>query len=1043
MMNHKLLALSISALLSTTLLNGCSLVEQEPAPARQRSATLASLELKPSAEVKMELPSLSLRELNTAYKELLNSVNDPVIRAQVQQRIAVLDVLQGEQAQMYGSIEDNDYYRDAIVTLESFIEQNPQGEGSDKLLYQLAKAYDLQGEQDKSLVVIERLITEHPNNEFMLEVQFRRAEILFSKQRYVAALTSYDYVINHNVADDENVARALNPYYNIASYMRGWSYFKVEQHQQALNSFSAILDKLIPYKLMATSNSQAELLSQLNRKDHQLVSETLKIMTLIFSSNENDYDGQAISRHYQQLGQRPYEYLNYQLLAEFYLTKQRYSDAVAVYNQFVSVYPNHQVAPLASISKMAVLEQGGFPGELAEEKQRFVEHYQFDHDYWQQVNPRAKNHTKAQVTPVLVNILRELSQDAHANAQQQRRLLASGEHTVSKTEQKALVKAAYSDTAHWYQTFLANFPRTIAASNIKFYLAESFYETGQYLKAAEFYQQVAYDQVTAVNDTAAIAGAASQKAGIGANENVSQNKESTVSRAAKLNDAPAPVIDESDIELVDYRSEAAYALILLYDKLLSAETNQAKKADLLLAQLDVKARFVATFPGDLRTSTVQQDLFQQYFKAGEHKHAIDYAKQTLNSNSELTAEQKLSALLVIAHSEFYQQDYPAAELSYQRVLANLATTDNRYADMQDRLAATIYRQGEIAANAEPADLALAVTQFARVLSKTPDSKIRLNAQYDMATHLLTLGRYQQAIEQLLDFKQRYPEHTLSNTIAPKLAYAYQQSEQWQQAAAYLKMSWAVQPKSAETRQFLWLAAQTYLKAGNKAEALDAYRTYAHTYAAPFATLVEAQFMMSEFYRKGSEHSISSNGEPRKYKFWLRKMIDSDRNADEQRSERSRYLAAQASLFFADETMSNFKRRKLTLPLNKSLSKKRDLLEQTLTAYNKTVKYQVAEFTTVANYRIGEVYSQLSKDLMASERPDNLNELELEQYDILLEEQSFPFEDKAIAVHEANARRSVDGTYDQWVQKSFRDLAQLLPGRYNKVEQIVEVVNEIY
>jgi hypothetical protein len=37
------------------------------------------------------------------------------------------------------------------------------------------------------------------------------------------------------------------------------------------------------------------------------------------------------------------------------------------------------------------------------------------------------------------------------------------------------------------------------------------------------------------------------------------------------------------------------------------------------------------------------------------------------------------------------------------------------------------------------------------------------------------------------------------------------------------------------------------------------------------------------------------------------------------------------------------------------------------------------------------------------------------------------------LHEVNAARAKDGTYDEWVQKSFAALAQLNPGRYGKVE----------
>ncbi|WOH38952.1 tetratricopeptide repeat protein [Thalassotalea fonticola] len=1045
-MNKKLLALSISTVLSTSFLSGCILVDpnyDEP-PARQRSATLASLDLNPSPMVKAELPSLSLDELAASYQDLLKTDVQPEAKAEIQQRIAVLEVMRGEQAQMNGSASDSDFYATAIASLERFIEQNPNGEGSDKLLYQLAKAYDLQGETDKSLVTLERLINEHPNNAFMVEVQFRRAEILFSNQDYFKAISSYGYVIEQppaDVAPDND----KNPYYKIALYMRGWSYFKLEQHQLALNSFSQILDDVMPYKVMLTMSSLDELVAELEVKDKQLTSETFAVMTLIFSSGDGE---KAITEHYQQLGIRPYEHLNYQLLGDFYLEKQRYSDTVAVYNEFISHYPNHQVAPLYSIKKMEALQLGRFPTELRAEKVRFVNDYQLNAAYWQnssnaeQATP-AKNKTKAQVTPVLIDILQELAQNAHANAQQQSRLLASGEQTGAQQQQA--IEQAYRETAHWYEMFLANFPTTNAASNIKFYLAESFYETGQYLKAINFYQDVAYGS-DAIENNAALAENQKQLAAVDRadSEDGSSANATTAEQNSVVTDNSELLAGDVPVEqLKDHSAEAAYALILTFDKLIADEKDANKQAKLQAEQRTYKAQFIASYSEDSRAANVQKDIFQQYFKAGDSENAIMYAKQALASSDDLTVEQRLSALLVIGHSQFAEDDYSAAEKTYEQVISTLPAGDNRASDMQDRLAASIYRQGELAANSEPANLTLAVKHFSRVIEKTPNSKIRINAQYDMATHLLTLQRYQQAIDLLVDFKDRYPNNTLTKSVPPKLAFAYQETEQWQQAAAYLKMSWAQQPEAESTRQMLWLSAELYLKAGNKTQALRAYRTYAHTYKTPFATAMEAKHKMSEFYQKNGEYSIVAQGDEAKLKFWLQKIIDGDKDAGAERSARSRYLAADASMYFADETMAKFKRVKLTLPLNKSLAKKRQLLEQTLTAYNNTANYKVAEFTTVASYRIGEVYSQLAQDLMASQRPANLNELELEQYEILLEEQSFPFEDKAIAVHEANANRSHDGVYDQWVKKSFADLARLLPGRYNKEEQIVEVVNELY
>jgi len=119
------------------------------------------------------------------------------------------------------------------------------------------------------------------------------------------------------------------------------------------------------------------------------------------------------------------------------------------------------------------------------------------------------------------------------------------------------------------------------------------------------------------------------------------------------------------------------------------------------------------------------------------------------------------------------------------------------------------------------------------------------------------------------------------------------------------------------------------------------------------------------------------------------------------------------------------------------------MEDVLKVYGDAAAYGVAEVTTAATFRLGEVYQQFSSDLMSSERPAGLDELALEQYDLLLEEQTFPFEEKAIELFQTNTARAADGVWDEWVQNSFTELARLMPARYAKTEISENVVTAIY
>jgi hypothetical protein len=221
------------------------------------------------------------------------------------------------------------------------------------------------------------------------------------------------------------------------------------------------------------------------------------------------------------------------------------------------------------------------------------------------------------------------------------------------------------------------------------------------------------------------------------------------------------------------------------------------------------------------------------------------------------------------------------------------------------------------------------------------------------------------------------------------------------------------------------AAELYDRAGDSAKAKTMLEAFVKRFAQPLNPAMEARNKLSQMAEKAADLSGRD--------YWLREIIAADRSAGAARTDRSRALAAKATLTLAAPARDEFMRVKLVAPLKKSLAEKRKAMEAALKAYTQAADYQVAEVTTAATFQSAELYRQLGKDLMSSERPKNLSKDELEQYDVLLEEQAFPFEEKAIKLYEINTARAKQGTYDEWVQKSYAALAQINPGRYGKVE----------
>ncbi|MFK5950134.1 MAG: hypothetical protein QM500_15325, partial [Methylococcales bacterium] len=112
-------------------------------------------------------------------------------------------------------------------------------------------------------------------------------------------------------------------------------------------------------------------------------------------------------------------------------------------------------------------------------------------------------------------------------------------------------------------------------------------------------------------------------------------------------------------------------------------------------------------------------------------------------------------------------------------------------------------------------------------------------------------------------------------------------------------------------------------------------------------------------------------------------------------------------------------------------------------YGNASKYKIYEASTEATYSIALIYKDFSISLLESDRPTKLNAEELDQYEILLEDQAFPFEDKSIEFFEINLSRVKDGHYNKWIQKSHEQLTGLFPTRYNRKPKTDSYINVLH
>jgi hypothetical protein len=124
---------------------------------------------------------------------------------------------------------------------------------------------------------------------------------------------------------------------------------------------------------------------------------------------------------------------------------------------------------------------------------------------------------------------------------------------------------------------------------------------------------------------------------------------------------------------------------------------------------------------------------------------------------------------------------------------------------------------------------------------------------------------------------------------------------------------------------------------------------------------------------------------------------------------------------------------LNLPFEKSMAAKQKAMSEAIKGFNTLVPYEVADVTAAATFYMAEVYANFSRSLNESQRPGNLKGNDLQDYNDQLDEMAFPFEEKAIGLHEKNIELLDAGVQSAWIEKSLASLAQLVPARYARPE----------
>src|SRR5688572_27527174 len=733
------------------------------------------------------------KELYRRFLELEGG--DPELRTEAMRRLGDLQIEAGDSARGETAGMGEAETREAIEIYTRLLEQEPDYERADVVLYQLARGWESLGDADNALGYLDALVTKYPASPRLDEAQFRRGEILFSAKRHAEAQKAYEAASGFG---------ANSEFYEQSLYKLGWSLFKQSENEAAFDPFVRVLD----LKLVAPAQPGGVAdPATLPRADRELVQDTFRVLSIGFSYVEGQ---ETLDSFVAARGEIPYAFMLYSELGDLYVGKQRYTDAADTYRAFVDRYPDHERAPLLQMQAVEAYRKGGFAQLVLDGKKEFVERYRLGSSFWSGRTPDQF----PQVARELKTNLTDLAQYYHAEAQRSKK------------------KADYHEAARWYREFLQSFPDEPESPRTNYLLAETLFESEDFRAAATEYERTAYAY---------------------------------------------PFHDKS--------AEAGYAALVCYEREAKV-VSDAAAADWNRRRLESQQRFAVTFPAHPESATLLTRTAREYYDLKDLPKALEVAGLVLARRPPVEAAMQRTAWTVTGNAQFDTGRFADAEGAYLQVQSLLAAGDPEAPAIDERLAASIYKQGE--AKQQAGDAAGAVNDFLRVGELAPGASIRETAEFDAGALLVSLEDWQRAIPVLESFRAAFPASARQADVTRNLALAYVEGGRPGEAAGEFER---IASSSAETpevqRSALWQAAELHEKSSQPARAMAAYESYVQRFPAPLPEAVEARLKLADHARETGDYLGRRK--------WLDGLVAADRDAGSARTDRSRYLAALATL----------------------------------------------------------------------------------------------------------------------------------------------------
>jgi TolA-binding protein len=885
---------------------------------------------------------------------------------------------------------------------------------NDAAWYLLGYCQEKQNQFDESRATYQELIARYPKSRFATEAWVRIGEYWFDVYSDPYALPKAAEAYEAATQD------TTHPLYDKALYKLGWTYYRMDRFDDAVEKFLTLADF---YEAQKEQKGEEE-------GGGDLREEALQYVAISLADESWEAGLPKAQALFAKRGGRPYEADIYRRLGNIWFDQTKHTNAIDAYRLVLQKDPLAKDAPQIQQKIVQAYERDRKLSESFSEAQQLATAYAPGSAWY-------KENANDPEALAIADELAEKSLYGSALYHHQQAL------AFKKDGQNEQALVGFQVAAKAYGAYLERFPRTKGSYEMRFYYAECLYNSFQFSLAAKNYEEVRDSRLDEKfrKDAAFSAVLAWQQL------LAADIKAGTVKDSKPLRSAERP---EGEVIQITPMAESETRLIAASDRYVALLPQDEKSPGIAYkaAELhythndfpEARRRFesiVKSYPKN-EVAKYSTNLIVESFLIDKDWRSVEEVsgrlaanKEVIDPSSELYKDLvkfKLAGRFKLADELMAQGKYEDAAKKYillvdeaprhefaDKALNNAAVCNEntRRFDSALKLYERIYREYpastladaalfRVAVNAENSyDFDKAVVSYQKLVKDYPASKDREAALYNAARLLEGQQRYNEAASAFLRYADLFPNAEDAPKNQYRAALIYEKQEDWRGQIRAL---------SEFVDKFSKKPAQVELVVDAKRRIGDANKKLGNEKEAERAWAAAAD----EFDRR----KLKPDAQP----------LAADAAAY------SRFQLAELELVKFDKLKIGGKGK----ALEKSFEAKRAGVKSVNEAFAKVYPYKRLEWTLAALYRRGYALERFANTIIETPIPPDVKRLGEEAvvaYQDLLAQQTATLEDAAVESYTTTMEEARKNRIsNEWTRRTLEALNRFRPKEYPMLKE---------